>query len=631
MVPRVLMVTRETAPDRRYGLGRSLLPVVEALAARGVQVRYLTRDELGERSLRWMRRLHRPLVRLLALRWPGTECESLAWGLLERFNMGRLAARVARREGYTHVHCHDPVIAGAFHRCAVGLKVAWGLTEHGFGSYTQAFHEDGARLSRRATAALRRWEARVLRRAHWVVCPTHASLAQLVRDLGLPEAPDHWRVIHHPLPHWELPPRHEARSRLGWDPCLRYVLAVGRLVPLKDFATLVRACARLHRADLRLCILGDGDTASLTDLADRLGFGAQLVLSRTDRIPDWYAAADVYASTSTTESFGLANLEAMASGLPMVCTAVGGVTEVLGDGAHLLAPGDPVVLAAALARMLDDPHWAASWAHAALVRGRRWPDAARVAQAYLALYRGEPATDWRAQPDGRPVPPVAPGEPQVITELPPGLRVLVLAPHPDDEVFGCGGTLLRLRARDAVIRVVVISDGARGDPDGQVQGDLAALRREETRTAMASIGIDDVHFLALPDGALAAQPALAARLEAELAEFAPDWVLAPDPADQHPDHRAVARALLAAWDSAAGRRLLCYEIWGGMAVNRLVDISAVVEDKRRLMRHYRIPHLYCDYTEAFTGLARYRGLGLDAPGGSAEAFRECAADTACKP
>ena len=147
------MVTRELEADRRYGLGKSLTPVIEVLSSRGVTVDYLCQADVGARSRRWLQATYKRLGRLLTQRFPDTDTTSLAWGLLERLNMGRLAAKVAARGRYTHVHCHDAFIAAGdrwLTRLRYGTKPRWGVTSHGFGSYAQAFHEDGAVLGTKA-------------------------------------------------------------------------------------------------------------------------------------------------------------------------------------------------------------------------------------------------------------------------------------------------------------------------------------------------------------------------------------------------------------------------------------------------------------------------------------------------
>ncbi len=388
---RVLMVTRESAEDRRYGLGRSLAPLIAPMAAAGVHVRYFCADDIepaaAQRRRQRVERLERfPLVagrpnRINLLR---------AWS--ERLHVGFAAADVARREAYTHVHAHDPWLAAGV---ALGLRrhgasnVRWGLTQHGFGSYSQATHEDGLEQGPAAQAWLRRIERFTALRARWVTAPTQAGLAQLARDLALPRVPAHWHCVPHARPSLEpatLAAREAARAQLGWGSEDFVVLAVGRLVPLKCFERIVRACAAQQDAQVRLQLLGGGDAASFQALAQSLGFGDRLQVASTDDVTPFFHGADVYMSASSTESFGLANLEALCAGLPAICSAVGGVPEVMGDGAWLV-PNDTDTLTRALSSLRADQSLRAHWTVRALARAAAWPSPDTIARRYVAIYQ----------------------------------------------------------------------------------------------------------------------------------------------------------------------------------------------------------------------------------------------------
>jgi glycosyltransferase involved in cell wall biosynthesis len=139
------------------------------------------------------------------------------------------------------------------------------------------------------------------------------------------------------------------------------VVAVGRLSPEKDFETLVRAAALAARQDptFRLELAGDGACApDLRQLAaDQGPDPAVRLLGQVQDIPALLGRASLFALSSLTEGVSLAILEAMASGLPVVATRVGGNPEVVADGrTGLLVPaGDPAALAAALLDLWRDP------------------------------------------------------------------------------------------------------------------------------------------------------------------------------------------------------------------------------------------------------------------------------------
>ena len=159
-------------------------------------------------------------------------------------------------------------------------------------------------------------------------------------------------------------------------------------------------------------------------------------------------------------------------------------------------------------------------------------------------------------------------------------KVLVFAPHPDDEIFGCGG-LLSLQVRHgAEVRIVVVSDGAAGDPAG-LESDIAQKRIAESRRGAETLGLNaDYRFLALPDGRLGDVRELPDLLAAELDEFAPTLVYAPSAQELHPDHRAVCRAAIAALARGPERRVLFYDVNIHAMPSVLFDTTAVYEEKR---------------------------------------------------
>ena len=142
-----------------------------------------------------------------------------------------------------------------------------------------------------------------------------------------------------------------------------YVLGIGRLVPQKGFDLLLRAFAQAVAAgerDTDLLLAGDGvERANLETLAAELGLGDRVrFLGRVDR-PEavrLFTGCRFFVLPSREEPFGIVNLEAMAAGKPVIATAVGGVPEIVTDGANgLLVPGENVeALATGMLHLLRD-------------------------------------------------------------------------------------------------------------------------------------------------------------------------------------------------------------------------------------------------------------------------------------
>jgi len=393
----ILFVTRESHLDSRYGLGKSLSPVFCCLEKSADKVRYLSQAHLSPRNQSMISRLIRllvPIVSMIPSKSIRVCCSGLTIGILERLNMGRLAVKVAVRDGFSHIHAHDPIIAAGALYFRFGRKLSIGVTQHGFGSYSQAIHEDGVPMPTSVMKWMRNWEKRILRRCHWVIMPSKIGLEQLARDLGEYPVPSHWSVINHPLPLIQKLPKKRARQELGLDPTIFYILAVGRIVPLKDFETLIRAVSQIKtELNWALVILGDGDDKGLKNTAKCCGLNeSQLIFSVTDNIGVWYSAVDLYVSTSLTESFGMANHEAVCSGVPSILTAVGAVPEVDGSASLLVPKRNVDAISEAIEDLMGNPQLRNDLSQRGAVLSANWPTLDEITDQYLACYKGSRIT-----------------------------------------------------------------------------------------------------------------------------------------------------------------------------------------------------------------------------------------------
>jgi glycosyltransferase involved in cell wall biosynthesis len=188
------------------------------------------------------------------------------------------------------------------------------------------------------------------------------------------------------------PDRTALRRQLGLSPSRRYVACVARFHAVKDHAMLLRAFSRVagQRADVDLLLVGDGplrgELEALTRdlrIADRVRF-----LGIRFDVPAILRAADIFALTSVCEAASLTLLEAMASGLPVVVTDVGGNPEIVRRGREgLLVPrGDHAAAAEALLQLLDDPATAAVMGRAGRARVEERYRIQRTIDSYLHLY-----------------------------------------------------------------------------------------------------------------------------------------------------------------------------------------------------------------------------------------------------
>jgi len=125
-----------------------------------------------------------------------------------------------------------------------------------------------------------------------------------------------------------------------------------------------------------------------------------------------------------------------------------------------------------------------------------------------------------------------------------GQRVMVVAPHPDDEVAGCGGTIREHRRAGDAVTVVCVTDGRRSTAFGLGADEMAARRQQEARAAAGALDVD-LEWLGLPEGEWRPEE-LVERLRGLFAEIRPDLVYAPSRIDFHFEHERVARALATA-------------------------------------------------------------------------------------
>jgi len=249
---------------------------------------------------------------------------------------------------------------------------------------------------------------RLLARRTDVLIAVSPQVRDALVELGV-GAPERWRVVPLGLDLGPFAavrrPSGRLRERLGLGADVPLVGAVGRLVPIKDLATLVRAVARLD--GVHLALIGEGEQRTeLEALVASLGLEARVHLPGwADDVADWMADLDVVALTSRNEGTPVALIEALAAGRPVVATSVGGVPFVVRDalvgaqravgaGAPLLEPTgwlappeDDEAIADALHSALADPAEGARRAAAgrAEVLARFGSD--RLVADILALYR----------------------------------------------------------------------------------------------------------------------------------------------------------------------------------------------------------------------------------------------------
>jgi LmbE family N-acetylglucosaminyl deacetylase len=169
--------------------------------------------------------------------------------------------------------------------------------------------------------------------------------------------------------------------------------------------------------------------------------------------------------------------------------------------------------------------------------------------------------------------------------------VLVLVPHPDDEVAGCGGTILLHRVSGDDVVLCFVGDGRRSRALGIGSAEMAEVRRAEAHTAARALGVTHVEWFGLTEGEWSVKD-LHAALRTMLASVRPSVVYAPSIVDYHPEHWRVAAGLASALRDGRvdAPRVRAYEVQVPLTprlTNLVASIDAVVEPLRDAFDAYR--------------------------------------------
>lgn len=213
------------------------------------------------------------------------------------------------------------------------------------------------------------------------------------------------------------------------------------------------------------------------------------------------------------------------------------------------------------------------------------------------------------------------------------MKIMVFAPHPDDEVIGCGGTIAaHVRAGDEVV-IVYLTSGEAGSlaipPD-----ELKVVREGEARQGAEILGVKDLIFLRFPDGYLDFSPERIRTLVELVRETKPDVVYLPHAQETPRDHRVTHELVLEAVRRAGGpwfrdcgmmpwpvKYVLAYEVWTPIVSPAYYkDITPWIDLKAAALCCHASQVTIVAYDEAAKGLNRYRGI-LSGVGEYCEAFQ----------
>jgi LmbE family N-acetylglucosaminyl deacetylase len=202
-----------------------------------------------------------------------------------------------------------------------------------------------------------------------------------------------------------------------------------------------------------------------------------------------------------------------------------------------------------------------------------------------------------------------------------GKSMLVVAPHQDDEVIGCGGALALQALSGCSASVVVLQDGADEHSSVSMSRDeVRELRNAESRDAALKIGIDVPTFFGLTNLRTDVDTTASA-LRQIIEDRGVDAVFTPFALDGHPDHRACNFILAKALEGVSRRiRTIQYEVWSNCIPNVLVIIDQVADKKESMLDCFKFANRAHDYGHATKGLNMFHSRLL--PAGAAR-YVEC--------
>ncbi len=194
-------------------------------------------------------------------------------------------------------------------------------------------------------------------------------------------------------------------------------------------------------------------------------------------------------------------------------------------------------------------------------------------------------------------------------------HVLVFAPHPDDDVIGCGGSIAKHVKSNHTVTIVYMTSGEAGLPKLKEKKMLARIREQEAQEAAAFLGVNDLIFLRYPNMNLRGTEEILTSLIAILKEKNPDIVYVPHANDEHKDHQATHKLVIQAIAQLTKEQrknlvILGYEVWTPLQhVSYTVNISEYIELKMKAIQQHQSQIIHDKpYDEAIKGLNRYRGI-----------------------
>lgn len=200
-------------------------------------------------------------------------------------------------------------------------------------------------------------------------------------------------------------------------------------------------------------------------------------------------------------------------------------------------------------------------------------------------------------------------------------KIIVFAPHPDDDLIGCGGSIAKHVKQGNEVTIVYMTSGDAGSLKYS-KNELAEIREEESKKAREIIAINDLIFLKNQDGYLEYNKENLIKLIELIRKIKPNVVYVPHELEAHKDHQVTHELVIEAVGRASGpyfqeckgerwsvQTILCYEVWTPLQKFSYVeDITQFIDLKIKALEQHKSQIQHVKYDDAVRGLNRYRGI-----------------------
>ena len=194
-----------------------------------------------------------------------------------------------------------------------------------------------------------------------------------------------------------------------------------------------------------------------------------------------------------------------------------------------------------------------------------------------------------------------------VSSVPSG-RILVLAPHADDEVIGCGGTIIAHINKNNPVKIVILTDSSCGDYDGVFGKNYTMIHEEEAKEAASALGVRDLELWRYQDRKLKADTGTVNRLKELLEAYKPSAIYFPSFLEIHPDHTETCELVIKTLPLLKYNNfeLYMYEVSMPLLPNIFINITPYLDAKIKALSCYKTQLYYSNYIDKAVNLSRIR-------------------------